>query len=73
MEERSWGTRAVPLFPPGCILRDRAAFTSHFCSRVLVRADVFFPRSRLYIASSVLRITVHGGLPLCICYSSLLI
>ena len=30
--------------------RDHAAIASHFCSRVLVSADVFSPRSRLYIA-----------------------
>ena len=28
MKERSKGTRAVPLFPPGCISRDHAAVAS---------------------------------------------
>ena len=30
MKERSKGTRAVPLFPPGCISRDHAAVASEW-------------------------------------------
>ena len=30
MKERSYGTRAVLLFPRGCISRDHAAFAPHF-------------------------------------------
>ena len=48
MKEGSWGTRCVPLLQD--VYRVTMLHSRLTCSRVLCSADVFSPRSRLYIA-----------------------